>query len=284
MSNEQNNGFPNVIKYFLQNEFSKEMYEKIYNYDEEYEEKDKDELIRYCINKAWNDAMIYEKYSKKSNLKDKKDDIKENLIEYINNNNRESQEIILKPKELFEKTSQELGEKGLKFVTYFQGEDNAYFGVFQKFINMSMKYLICVNDKLNLGIDFMKCDVPIDSFILDWCRQVIKDGEQINLKNVVWNNLNIEVYIEIQQGIRAYVGEINKKISPRNISPLELEFYIWPIMKLQRAINQFNNAVSEKEKSDYNPFSGNNITLVGLSDNLNNDFIQFIENTKKINT
>lgn len=220
-----------------------------------------------------------------SNLKDKKDDIKENLIEYINNNNnRESQEIILKPKELFEKTSQELGEKGLKFVTYFQGEDNAYFGVFQKFINMSMKYLICVNDKLNLGIDFMKCDVPIDSFILDWCRQVIKDGEQINLKNVVWNNLNIEVYIEIQQGIRAYVGEINKKISPRNISPLELEFYIWPIMKLQRAINQFNNAVSEKEKSDYNPFSENNIKLVGLSENLNNDFIQFIENTKKINT
>lgn len=284
MSNEQNNGFPDVIKYFLQNEFSKEMYEKIYNYDEEYEEKDKDELIRYCINKAWNDAMIYEKYSKKSNLKDKKDDIKENLIEYINNNNRESQEIILKPKELFEKTSQELGEKGLKFVTYFQGEDNAYFGVFQKFINMSMKYLICVNDKLNLGIDFMKCDVPIDSFILDWCRQVIKDGEQINLKNVVWNNLNIEAYIEIQQGIRAYVGEINKKISPRNISPLELEFYIWPIMKLQRAINQFNNAVSEKEKSDYNPFSENNIKLVGLSDNLNNDFIQFIENTKKINT
>ena len=47
MSNEQNNGFPDVIKYFLQNEFSKEMYEKIYNYDEEYEEKDKDELIRY---------------------------------------------------------------------------------------------------------------------------------------------------------------------------------------------------------------------------------------------
>lgn len=275
MSNEQNNGFPDVIKYFLQNEFSKEMYEKIYNYDEEYEEKDKDELIRYCINKAWNDAMIYEKYSKKSNLKDKKDDIKENLIEYINNNNRESQKIILKPIELFEKTSQELGEKGLKFVTYFQGEDNAYFGVFQKFINMSMKYLICVNDKLNLGIDFMKCDVPIDSFILDWCRQVIKDGEK--LENVVWNNLKTKDYIDIQNGIRDYVGN-------KNISPLELEFYIWPIMKLQRAINQFNNAVSEKEKSDYNPFSENNIKLVGLSDNLNNDFIQFIENTKKINT
>ena len=85
MSNEQNNGFPDVIKYFLQNEFSKEMYEKIYNYDEEYEEKDKDkdELIRYCINKAWNDAMIYEKYSKSSQLKDNKDNIKEYFIEYI---------------------------------------------------------------------------------------------------------------------------------------------------------------------------------------------------------
>ena len=84
-------------------------------------------------------------------------------------------------------------------------------------------------------------------------------------------------YKKIQKGIRDYVGN-------KNISPLELEFYIWPIMKLQRAINQFNNAVSEKEKSDYNPFSENNIKLVGLSDNLNNDFIQFIENTKKINT
>ena len=233
--------------------------------------------------------MIYEKYSKNSQLKDKKDDIKENLIEYINNNRKS---IKLKPKELFEKNSQELEKKGLKFVTYFQGEDNAYFGVFQKFINMSMKYLFCVKNKLNLGIEFTECDVPIDSFILDWCRQIFKDGEQINLKdgkqinleNVVWNNLNIEVYIEVQKGICAYVDEINEKISPRNISALELEFYIWPIMKLQRAINQFNNAVSEKEKSDYNPFSENNIKLVGLSDKLNNDFIQFIENTKKINT
>ena len=47
MNNEQNNGFPDEIKYFLQNEFSKEMYDKICNYDKEYEEKDKDELIRY---------------------------------------------------------------------------------------------------------------------------------------------------------------------------------------------------------------------------------------------
>lgn len=274
MSNEKNINYQAAIRYFLQNEFSKEMYEKIYNYDEEYEEKDKYELINYCINKAWNDAMIYEKYSKNSQLKDNKDKIKDDFIKYIKSN-RESQQIILKPEKLF--------EKELEFVTHFKKNkdtNDAYFGVFQKFINMSMKYLFCVNDKLNLKINFTQCDVPIDSFILDWCRQIFKDGEQINLKDVVWNNLNIEVYKKIQKGICDYVGEINKKISPRNISPLELEFYIWPIMKLQRAINQFNNAVSEKEKSDYNPFSENNIKLVGLSDNLNNDFIQFIENTK----
>lgn len=279
MSNEENNNFQAVIRYFLQNEFSKEMCGKIDNYDEKYEdEKFEDELIGYCINKAWNDAMIYEKYSKNSQLKDNKDKIKEKFIIYIKNN-RESQEIILKPKELFEKKSQELKEKGLEFVVNFQGEDGAYFGVFQKFINMSMKYLFCVKGKLKLKIDFTQCDVPIDSFILDWCKQVFKDGEQINLKDVVWNNLKIEVYIKIQEGIRAYVGEINK-----NISPLELEFYVWPIMKLQRAINQFNNAVSKKGESNYNPFSKDNIGLVGLSNNLKNDFEQFKENTKKINT
>lgn len=271
MSNEENNNFQAVIRYFLQNEFSKEMCGKIDNYDEKYE----DELIRYCINKAWNDAMIYEKYSKNLQLKDNKDKIKDLFIECINNS--ELKEIILKPEKLFNK-------EDLEFVTYFQSEDDAYFGVFQKFINMSMKYLFCVKDKLELKIDFTQCDVPIDSFILDWCRQVFKDGEQINLKDVVWNKLKIEVYIKIQEGIRAYVGEINKKISPRNISPLELEFYVWPIMKLQRAINQFNNAVSEKGESNYKPFSKDNIGLVGLSDNLNNDFKHFIENTKKINT
>ena len=262
MSNEENNNFQAVIRYFLQNEFSKEMCGKIDNYDEKYE----DELIRYCINKAWNDAMIYKKYFKNSQLKDNKDKIKDLFIECINNS--ELKEIIIKPEKLFNK-------EDLEFVTYFQSEDGACFGVFQKFINMSMKYLFCVNDKLELKIDFMQCDVPIDSFILDWCRQVLNDGEKI--KDVVWNNLNINDYTSIQKMIRDFAEN-------KYISPLELEFYIWPIMKLQRAINQFNNAVSKKGESNYNPFSEGNIGLVGLSNNLKNDFEQFNENTKKINT
>ena len=118
---------------------------------------DEEELIKYCLSKAWPDAIIYVRKKKTPNdatILANAATIKQLLFDDI-------------------KTS----AWGNDFDTWHDRMcSNTNFGmrygVWQKFINMSFKYIYCINDKLDnpITLDFKKCHIPLDDNTLLWCR------------------------------------------------------------------------------------------------------------------
>ena len=177
------------------------------------------ELIKYCLSKAWPDAIIYVRKKKSASdatILANADNIKQRLFDGITALNlTDDFDFDVWHDEMCSNT-----DYGMKY------------GVWQKFINMSFKYIYCINDKLDnpIALDFKKCHVPLDDNTLLWCKN--KGITDIT----AWNNLNKDQYILIRDGVRDKI-ENNSIID----NALQLEFLVWRIKKICDVLQNIKN-------------------------------------------
>ncbi|MEE1126242.1 MAG: hypothetical protein U0L18_09990 [Acutalibacteraceae bacterium] len=129
----------------------------------------------------------------------------------------------------------------------------------QKVINMSFKYLACVDNTYNNVLPY--CHMTLDSYTLNWFKSINKD-----FKNIKWSTIDdYEQYAFIQEKIRKHLD--NKAIYSIKIgtektsglelpcSPFEAEYIIWEGEKINnkynsllKEINNYKNCGKEKDK------------------------------------
>lgn len=130
-------------------------------------------------------------------------------------------------------------------------KDLGTYGKAQKIINMSFKYLFCCEDAEEHHAHFQYCHMPLDSFTLEWIKRFVKDEKKNALrvgKSDSWSkiqNADAEYYIGTNgkdfYPYDRYVNWIRGYIDDRNwsISPLELEFVVWPRIQEKLAAESF---------------------------------------------
>lgn len=130
----------------------------------------------------------------------------------------------------------------------------------QKVINMTFKYIACINDSCSQYAG--DCHMTLDGYTLAWYKSFVmpwvkeqEDKEDIN-KVIEWSKINsYKDYLLIQRNIRRYLDQtqaysvtIGKKTS-KSISlpkiPFQAEFIVW---EGEIVREKYNNMVKELEK------------------------------------
>lgn len=199
---------------FIELTFSEEWQKKL---DETPKPYNDEALIGYCLSKAWPDAIIYVRKKKTPNdatILANAATIKQRLFDNI-------------------KTS----AWGNDFDAWHDRmcSDTSFgmrYGVWQKFINMSFKYIYCINDKLNkpITLDFKNCHIPLDDNTLLWCNSKGITGI------TAWNSVTQNEYIRIRDGVH---NEIENNSNVDNA--LQLEFLVWRIKKICDVLKNIKN-------------------------------------------
>lgn len=178
-----------------------------------------DVILDYCLRKAWGDATQRERF------KGQKSEIIKHKETLIN---------ILKA---------EIADRNFvpDYDTWHHSmcsrvDYGMTYGIWQKFINMTFKYMYCRNDKFP-DIAFSHCHCPIDSIIAQradtlciafgWSRSetmtsIAKSGK------INWNSLDQNQY----QEVRAMIQTITQACTIHNSSvthptALEFDFLLW---------------------------------------------------------
>lgn len=195
-----------MVDSFIFNEFSADMRKLLQKTSKNITEKNRETILDYCLKKAWNDTVSYERYQKKSEVKENSTEIKKILKNEIETNGD-----IYKDFDFWHEKMCKNEKCGMRC------------GLWQKFINMTYKYLYCVSAYgYSYGANFEDCHMPLDHYTLNWYHRKTDDN------NIVcWNNLTIEDYKRIRDNI--------KMIVPSEYTPLEYEFYVWPIEKMRES-------------------------------------------------
>ena len=153
-------------------------------------------------------------------------------------------------------------------------ETNITYGQAQKIINMAFKYLYCLYYKYGelKEEQFADCHMPLDSFSLEWFKRWISANakeywkEEGNFKKGSvgsWSSMEVSNYKDkegIKYGYKVYLKYIRKYCEDYNkekITPLELDFIVWPqiqkIMAAEAFIKTFEKDEEEIEKNDMEP-------------------------------
>lgn len=136
----------------------------------------------------------------------------------------------------------------------FPTDNLQQYGKAQKIVNMTFKYLYCCNkcDKDKQAY-FKYCHMPLDSYILEWyCREIGKKREDIKIRDIsLWSKMEQNQYKDIQESIIEYC---NKQPKEYWKTPLELEFEVWPQIKLKLAAEAFlfaaNDELTQKQRNE----------------------------------
>ena len=201
----------------------------------------------FGIRKAFDDAFNQYARRTKQSYSDQKDEyispIVDCIISFLNNENATFDECytncIVEAKKIL---------------------NNNKYGIAQKLVNMSFKYMMCFSDYVEIIEKFKDCYLPIDKYTIAWvkaqkCRCINKKLTDINN---AWANIDFELYKEIQDYAKEILSkEIHYKISysakaesneycilPSN--RLQAEFVIWH----QEKINEIHR-ILEKSKPDF---------------------------------
>lgn len=134
------------------------------------------------------------------------------------------------------------------------------FGKAQKVVNMTFKYLYCLDYKPNgKNIDFSKVDIPLDDFILDFYYE--KVAKTKSKKNISWSNIGENDYKNIQNEFKSYINKVNPF---KGLKPIEAEFLIFNYeqskavkVAFQKLEKKFK-AVPNHDKEIYKEISGKN--------------------------
>ena len=150
----------------------------------------------------------------------------------------------------------------------------------QKIVNMANKYLYCCEDIRNnpkYQNAFKNAHMPLDSYVLEWYERVVVEwmirtnkafpGEKaafFKSKMCEWSKLNetdrtddtftnyegkeFYSYGFIQRTIREYIEENND--TSNSLSPLEVEFLVWPEIQLLLATESFLFSIGSQTISE----------------------------------
>ena len=156
-------------------------------------------------------------------------------------------------------------------VKKLSGKDIQY-GKAQKILNMTMKYLLCMQGSEQYRTRFQGCHMPLDTYTLEWfCDTIVPWYEDVTKRSVSvteikensWSKLERGsenepyTYLWIQQQIRDYLNSkantkyLNKEDDP--LTPFEAEFYIWPEQKFKKTYKEMIGQVVYE--SDYPSYS-----------------------------
>ena len=175
--------------------------------------KEKDELLYWIIDKkAFRDATIAERFNTSSLIMKNGKEVKKILYEEI----RENQKEILADFDKWHNLICENDEFGEKY------------GVWQKLINMTFKYMYCVKEYFpEFDEVWDKCHCPLDSRILEGLYYVLKaqrlNGtpcDELKQKVTKWNSITPDTYKDVQNKLLFICNK-------NNISRLEYDFIIW---------------------------------------------------------
>ena len=178
-------------------------------------------VLDYCLLKAWKDAALRERFNAGSPIIANKEKIKLVLKQELLHSDK-----IVSDFELWHSTLCKNGEYGMKY------------GIWQKFINMTFKYMFCCNVVAGYFPQYdsvwAKCHCPIDSIIAKITCELLSSDTQYSATaeelalvksisvsgTVSWNTLNEEQYNLFQKQV--------KRICDReSVSPLEFDFLHW---------------------------------------------------------
>lgn len=178
--------------------------------------KEKEKLLDYCIKKAWADAMQRERFKgfKDSKILQNSEVIKKRLKDEIKTKNYAAG---------FDAWHKKMCENT---------DYNMRVGVWQKFINMTFKYLYCVREYFDEIGDFSFCHCPIDSWI---AAKMIKNklitsndnGYDLvysiaNSGKTNWNNIEYGDYMQFEN-----VVENVLKNKESRMSKVAFDFIYW---------------------------------------------------------
>lgn len=185
-----------------------------------------DDLLRYCLDKAWPDAIIYVRKKNSQNdetILNSVEDIKNLVFSEIKQNS-------------YQKNYDQWHDDMCKNTTF-----GMRYGVWQKYINMCFKYIYCINDKLKnpINFDFNNCHMPLDDNSLLWCR----NNEITTIE--AWNNISRDEYINIRDGIKNYLRG-NKNID----NALQIDFIVWRVKKICDVLIKIKNIDDDLEGLD----------------------------------
>lgn len=174
-----------------------------------YREKSQQSVILGCIKKAYGDMMTggqhypitgkQEKCETIYTILDSKDyDFTRDLIQHV-------ADVVFGEEKIYNA----------------KGDYVVPFGLAQKVINMTFKYLYCFREFTGLKIDFEKCDCPIDRFVLE----AMKDDFSFEAK-CVWSKLDRGEYERIQGALEGQKFEVPEGLPPCS-SRLLYDFHVW---------------------------------------------------------
>lgn len=209
-----------------------------------YEElQNTDTAISAAVNLAYNDAKRtlagIGKYS------DKKDNALKCIIEKLKDYFHEEKAPLTE--EEFDKIHDELC---LLWCKEFKSPEDGKLGTYgkaQKIVNMSFKYLYCREDAENHRDHFKYCHMPLDSFTLEWFKREQFGQNRPNKIITSWSNLensenDADTFIDDGKeyySYHFYKKQIREIANRMDISPLEMEFIVWPQIQMELAAEGF---------------------------------------------
>ena len=155
-------------------------------------------VIEYCVRKAWNDAISRERFQNS---------------DFIKHSTEIKEDIIAKIKDVLKNSPDDFDNwhNNICQITCFGGK----YGIWQKLLNMSFKYLYCFKDIADIKFEWKKCHCPIDSVI---AKEMLKAMELLGIsdkdnlvksvadnekKGVSWNSMKQEQYQSIQETVQS---------------------------------------------------------------------------------
>ena len=167
------------------------------------------EVIIKCIELAYSDMMTAGRYYSASFLNDKKEICSATNSAITESNFVFSRKIIK--------------DISLLFYDNTIGNDNHYvtgFGLAQKLINMTFKYLYVFSDLIFVDKaipDFSSCDCPLDSIII----------KKAHIKDCVWSKLTEQQYLECQAKITELLNANSLDLELSKLGNLAYDFINW---------------------------------------------------------
>ena len=137
------------------------------------------------------------------------------------------------------------------------GYSKATYGQAQKVVNMTFKYLYCLNGATTTYNGYFKhCHVALDSFTLEWIVRNCKPSDKLE----VWSKLNkVDTkpkrsnYLGYDSIVPLYRSNMPQEFSA--ITPFQSEFIFWPEIQMHLACEAFyfalDDALTTEKKNDY---------------------------------
>lgn len=158
--------------------------------------------------------------------------------------------------------------------------ENAAYGKAQKIVNMTFKYLYCLDgaDEDQYNNYFKYCHMPLDSYTLEWIKRVYKDenGKPLRAGKIPsWSNLEYSEELNDETSefysYNSFVSKIDAMFHDSNsapaVTPFQAEFVIWPQIQFKLAAEAFLIEL-RSQGEELSPAEKSGIRKTRLSDNI----------------